>query len=589
MDIPSVAVNRQAEIRKAEIRKACLVVVILCTAWFSACGGPDRVAAVPRNSKFSPVFGEEQPSSPKEMPKHPFDLSFLHDEHFACFRVKPAEFLSDDDFKKIQWQDVEAQIAKVLGQNNSQLSKMAAIWLILDQSVISNFGSANGDAGSFVWIVDYVNPVEITPADVQKSQQNNSGLSVKALSDTRLAIGSEAALNKLVGNSSTSELAHLVAGWDTMSAAEGALTIGPIRSFLVSIFEMVSRFGPEAKKLANLPDVVENIQLSVNLGPSSNGDRVLVEGTIAITDEELAKEIVKSLSGLGDSGTSPMSSMFNGGMGAGEAPTVMFKPTSVAAMELLSKEIKDKELFSVQNETGRIVFRLLRPDSLSQVIAATVADGKKQLELLARVESLTRVADAIEAYEGKYGRLPSMNAVTADESTATGIPPQFSWRTAILPFLGEQELYDRFDFAKPWDAEENLAVAQEVPAAFRNDGNQQSTSLQLVAGTEGVYRADRPQPLIKDIQDRAIWTAIAIETVEAAARNWIQPGIVEIDDSSSEDLGRPDENGVLFINAAFKVRAVKKDNELIRKVLTSDGGEAMNRTDFISLERSEQN
>ena len=348
-------------------------------------------------------------------------------------------------------------------------------------------------------------------------------------------------------------------------------------------------FGPEAKKLANLPDVVENIQLSVNLGPSSNGDRVIVEGSIAITDEELAKEIVKSLSGLGDSSTSPMSSMFNGGIGAREAPTVMFKLTSVAAMDVLSKEIKDKELFSVQNETGRIVFRLLRPESLSQVIAATVADGKKQLEILARVESLTKIADAIKAYEAKYGRLPSMNTVIADESTTTGIPPQFSWRTAILPFLGEQELYDRFDFAKPWDAEENLAVAQELPAAFRNDGNQQSTSLQLVAGTEGTYRTDRPQPLLKDIQDKAIWTAIVIETGEAAARNWIQPGIVEIDDSSSEDLGRPDENGVLIITAAFKVRAVKKDNELIRKALTSEGGESMSRTDFISLELSEQN
>ena len=201
MDTQSVDVNPQAE-----IRKVCLVVLILCTAWFSACDGPDRVAAVPRNSQFSPVFGQEQPSSAKEMPIHPFDLSFLHDDHFACFRINPAEFLSDGDFKRIQWQDVEAQIAMVLGQDNSQLSKMATIWLVLDQSVISNFGTASGDSGSIVWIVDYVNPVEITTADAQKSQQKNSGLSVKALSDKRLAIGSEAALNKLVGNSSTSEL-----------------------------------------------------------------------------------------------------------------------------------------------------------------------------------------------------------------------------------------------------------------------------------------------------------------------------------------------------------------------------------------------
>ena len=329
-------------------------------------------------------------------------MSFLNDDHFACIRINPANFLNDDDFKEIQWQDLEAQVAKVLGPQNSQFGKMTAVWLILDQSVISNIGSANSESGPpIIWVVDYASPYDLKQVNDQKSQQTQSRLLVKSLSDTRLAIGSEAPLNKLVGNSSTSELAQLVSAWDKESAAHGALTIGPIRSFLISIFEMVSRFGPEGKKLANLPDVVEDVQLSVSLEPSSNGDHVLVDGMITITDEELAEEIVKSLSGLGESSSSPMSSMINGGMGGMETPTAMFKPTSIAAMEVLGKEIKDKELFSVRNETGKIVFQLLRPDSLSQAISASVGDGKKQLEILARVETLTQIAEAIKGLRSK--------------------------------------------------------------------------------------------------------------------------------------------------------------------------------------------
>lgn len=582
MKIQSIAMNRQSR-----ILTVCLAVVVLCAPWFAACGGPDQVSAIPRTSKFNPVFGEEKPAAAKETQNPQFDLSFLHDDHFACIRINPANFLKDEDFNEIQWQDLEAQVAKVLGNQNSQLNKMTAIWLILDQSVISTIGSANGESGPPInWVIDYASPFDLKEVDDQKSHQTRSRLSVKSLSDTRLAIGSEAALNKLVGNTSTSELAHLVSTWDKESAANGALTIGPIRSFLVSIFEMVSRFGPEGKKLANLPDVVENVQLSISLEPSSNGDQVLLEGMIAITDEELAKEIVKSLSGLGESSSSPMSSIINGGMGGRETPTAMFKPTSIAAMEVLAKEIKDKELFSVQNETGKIVFQLLRPDSLSQAISASVGDGKKQLEILARVETLTRIAEAMKAYEAKYDRLPSMNAISQDESNKTGTPPQFSWRTAILPFLDEQELHDRFDFAKPWDATENLEVAREIPEVFKINNENELTTLQLVAGADGVYRAGRPQPLLSDIKDKSIWTAILIESSEKLARNWIHPGIVEIDDASSEDLGQSDEKGVLMINAAFKVRAVKKDNELIRRVLTSEGGETMSRKDFIPLELS---
>ena len=415
MKIESVSMGRTSKI----LPDYLLIAFILLALLVSACGAPDQVAAVPRNSKFKPVFGEEKALPPKERRNHQFDLSFLNDDHFACIRIKPSSVLNNQDFKEIQWQDLEVQIAEVLGERNSQLSAMKAIWVILDQSIVSSMSSANGDLNSpFIWIVDYANPFDAEQLEEVKSNQDQSNLIVKSLSETRLAIGSEDALNKLEGPESATDLSDLVANWDTDSAAQGALTIGPIRTFLVSIFEMVSRFGPEAKKLANLPDVVEDIQLKVKLEQSRDGEHVLVEGHISISDDDLAKEIVKSLSGLSESSSSPMSSIINGGMGGMDRPGTMFEPTSVSAIDVLVKEIKDKELFSVQNEAGKIVFRLLRPDSLKKAIAASVADGRKQIEILARVEKLNRIAQALEAYEDKYDRLPSMNAVSKNESIA---------------------------------------------------------------------------------------------------------------------------------------------------------------------------
>jgi hypothetical protein len=45
---------------------------------------------------------------------------------------------------------------------------------------------------------------------------------------------------------------------------------------------------------------------------------------------------------------------------------------------------------------------------------------------------------------------------------------RFSWRVQILPFIGEQELYDQFDFDQPWDSEHNLKVAAKMPDVFRS-------------------------------------------------------------------------------------------------------------------------
>jgi hypothetical protein len=585
MKTPSVAVNR-----RSWNLTACLIILTLWMPLFAACGSPEEVSAVPRTSKFSPVFGEEKPVAVPETPNHDFDLSFLNDDHFACVRINPASFLHDNDFAEIQWQDLESQIAKLLGEQNSRLDKMSAIWLVLDQSVVSAIGSANGDLNPpIVWIFDYASPYDANQLAQLESRQSQSKLSIKSLSKSRLAVGSEAALNKLADNSSNSELVQLVSRWDKQAAVQGALTIAPIRSFLVSIFEMVSRLGPETRKLASLPDVVDNVQLSITLEPATNGDQVLMKGLITISDEELAREIVKSISSFGENSSSTMPAIINGGLSGNESASLMFKPTSNAALAKLGQEIRDKRLFSAQHETGRIVFQLLRPASVGEAIAASVADGKKQLEIMARAEKLTRIAEAIKAYEAKYGCLPSMNAISPDESRNTGKPPQLSWQTALLPFLDQQALYNRFDFAKPWDARENLDIARDIPDVFKTDDTNELTSLQLVAGAAGVYRTDRSQPLVSDIKDKPIWTAIVIEAGNHAARNWIQPGIVPIDDGSSEELGQPDENGVLIITAAFKVRAVKKDNELLRKVLTSEGGETMSRTDFIPLQISDRN
>jgi serine/threonine-protein kinase len=49
--------------------------------------------------------------------------------------------------------------------------------------------------------------------------------------------------------------------------------------------------------------------------------------------------------------------------------------------------------------------------------------------------------------------------------------PLLSWRVAILPFVGEAELYRQFQLDQPWDSEHNLKLLESMPKLFFTEEN----------------------------------------------------------------------------------------------------------------------
>jgi hypothetical protein len=44
----------------------------------------------------------------------------------------------------------------------------------------------------------------------------------------------------------------------------------------------------------------------------------------------------------------------------------------------------------------------------------------------------------------------------------------YSWRVALLPFLGHDDLYKEYNFDEPWDGPNNKQVLAKMPAVFRD-------------------------------------------------------------------------------------------------------------------------
>jgi RNA polymerase sigma factor (sigma-70 family) len=90
----------------------------------------------------------------------------------------------------------------------------------------------------------------------------------------------------------------------------------------------------------------------------------------------------------------------------------------------------------------------------SEMRTATAALRKKSMN------NLKQIMLAIHNYHDAHGHLP------ADVRDRNG-KVVLSWRVAILPFLEQDALYQKFHLDEPWDSEHNLKLLSQMPAVYR--------------------------------------------------------------------------------------------------------------------------
>lgn len=98
-----------------------------------------------------------------------------------------------------------------------------------------------------------------------------------------------------------------------------------------------------------------------------------------------------------------------------------------------------------------LVSRTARSEFLSDAVAALALPSFEGVEgAFHRFhcgQHLRRISLAMLLYERDHGRLPPAWTVSADGTRL------HSWRTLLLPYLGQQELYARIRLEEPWDSE----------------------------------------------------------------------------------------------------------------------------------------
>ncbi len=133
--------------------------------------------------------------------------------------------------------------------------------------------------------------------------------------------------------------------------------------------------------------------------------------------------------------------------------------------------------------------------------------------------NLKVIALALQNYAAKFDALPPAYTVDADGK------PLHSWRTLILPFLDQQQLYDQVDLTKPWDDPVHASIAEAQFLPYRcpatSVGKGMTTYLAVV-GQDACLHPTSPRRLA-DILDGLPNTIMVVEVTADDAVQWMSP------------------------------------------------------------------
>lgn len=121
--------------------------------------------------------------------------------------------------------------------------------------------------------------------------------------------------------------------------------------------------------------------------------------------------------------------------------------------------------------------------------------------------------------------------------------PLHSWRTLILPYLGQEALYRTINLAKPWDDPANATARATTLPVFRCPEMvepQNTTSYLAIVGPDYCFNVGKPRRLT-EITDPHDSTLMVIESGEEKAVPWMAPA--DADASLVMSLGKAHYSG----------------------------------------------
>ncbi len=239
-----------------------------------------------------------------------------------------------------------------------------------------------------------------------------------------------------------------------------------------------------------------------------------------------------------------------------------------------------------------LAFTMLAATSLLTLLMLPATPSARVASLRTQCKNnLKQIGLALHNFTDEFGALPS---------PVVGNDPPRSWRVEILPFLDQAPLRASYRDNATWDSAANLEPGRKgqmyvCPSMAEPYDDQQRTltCYAAVTGPNSVFAPDN-RPRFPDVPDGSS-TTIAI--IEAAGRHiaWTDPRDVDLATSpiglnlpgtapkQSPAIGSSPHTGgchVTMVDGSVRFISQNIDPEVLKKLLTADGGESMANDEF---------
>jgi hypothetical protein len=239
-------------------------------------------------------------------------------------------------------------------------------------------------------------------------------------------------------------------------------------------------------------------------------------------------------------------------------------------------------LIQLEQENDRLVVDADIAISMAQtgilvgLLLPAVQAAREAARRMTASNNLKQIGLAMHNYHSAYKKLPP-TAITDDQGN-----PLLSWRVAILPFIGEQVLYEQFHLDEPWDSEHNIKLVEKMPLTFTDPSLPLARGMTVfhAAVGEGMAMEAGRDNRFRDILDGTANTIMVVEANATEAVEWTAPKDVVIDlQQPIDQMGHIHPGGfhILLSDGAVMFITHQMDQNVFRGLLTRGGGEDVGR------------
>jgi hypothetical protein len=397
-------------------------------------------------------------------------------------------------------------------------------------------------------------------------------LFLATLSPRKFLLANQSMLQPMLESKGNGPIGDLIRQNDMgENGSQSVILMEPLRPWVASMLEDArEELPPEFADLLEIPDLVDAILTYT----ATDGASHTMGVELICKDEEAANQARQILERSIKVGRAQLIAAASQNIrGEGRMPAAQLAYLTRIANFVVGK-------IRPLQENDRVVVRVTADIPLATtgvlvgLLLPAVQAAREAARRMTASNHLKQIGLAVHNYHAAYKKIPG--PIRDKNGKAL-----LSWRVAILPFIEEQALYERFHLDEPWDSDHNIQLVGEIGDVFSDPSlplPEGQTVFRMMAGDETGVKLEG-DTRFRDFLDGLSNTIMCMEVSPEHAVVWSNPEPFQPDmENPVAQMGKAHPGGchVLMYDGAVIFFTHSIDADLFRAMLTRAGGEVIN-------------